>query len=378
MKHLARIPVKDAILTLAALVAVAAVAWSLLAAGPAPAAAAGVGAPAHMTGTPYPHPTGTEHWPPPTRTARPEMSRTPLPPPERTGTPQPPPHRPLLRLLPRVQFGHAAPGETAVYHEVLQNRIPTTATVDLSADSIGGWDVAVDPTQIVTEPGMTDTVAVSVSVPVSPTWRFDIERVQAQAEPPSRAGAVAYFITLTGHPHFSDVPPDSWEADPVAYLVGKGVLSGYADGTFHPNADITRAQFAKMLVSAEGWALVTPQTPTFADVPATFWGYSYVETAVAHGVIAGYPDGTFRPNADLTRAQLAKMVAVGSGWSNGGYANPFHDVGTGDWFYDYAVMANAADVISGYADGTFRPYAPATRAQVAKILTYGLFSDPQN
>jgi hypothetical protein len=319
-----------------------------------------------MTGTPRPHPTGT--WEPhPTRTAHPYP----------TGTYVPGP-RPVLAFRPRLQFGHARPGERVVYHAGLMNRLAQDTTVDLTGESRGGWAIAVDPAQVVASPGMPNVISITVGVPMSPTHRVDIERVRAVAQG-TPVTATTYLITLAGRRPFRDVAATDWADDAVQYLVDTGVMSGYADGSFRPNAYVTRAQFAKMIVGAQGWALQTPATPTFGDVPATYWAYAYIETAVAHGIMSGYANGTFGPNANLTRAQLTKMVATARGWSVPEMPpNPFRDVQSGDWLYSYAVMANTAEAMSGYADGTFRPNAPATRAQVAKILTLSLFSDPND
>jgi hypothetical protein len=65
-----------------------------------------------------------------------------------------------------------------------------------------------------------------------------------------------------------------------------------------------------MLALAKGWQIVNPGNPTFSDVPSTHWAYGYIETAVSHGIVGGYPDGTFRPDALLTRAQLSKILAL--------------------------------------------------------------------
>jgi len=234
----------------------------------------------------------------------------------------------------------------------------------------------VHPTQVVAVPGAGNPISITVGVPLSPTHRIDVERVRAVV-PDRPVTATAYLITLAGRRPFRDLGPTDWADDSVQYLVDAGVMSGYDDGSFRPNAYVTRAQFAKMIVGAQGWALLTPGTPTFSDVSSTFWAYAYIETAVAHGIMSGYANGTFGPNANLTRAQLTKMVATAREWAVPEMPpNPFRDVQSGDWFYPYAVMANTAEAMSGYSDGTFRPNAPATRAQVAKILTLSLFSDP--
>ena len=69
---------------------------------------------------------------------------------------------------------------------------------------------------------------------------------------------------------------------------------------------------AKLVVVAAGWTLITPATPHFSDAPGNSPYYSYIETGLAQGVISGYADGAFRPQAYVTRGQLAKMVAVAS------------------------------------------------------------------
>jgi S-layer family protein len=90
----------------------------------------------------------------------------------------------------------------------------------------------------------------------------------------------------------------------------RGIIDGYADGTFRPENPVTRGQTTKMLVMARGWGLQYPQSATFPDVPPTHWAFPYVETAVRKGIAGGYADGTFRPNALITRAQLSKMLSL--------------------------------------------------------------------
>jgi hypothetical protein len=133
-----------------------------------------------------------------------------------------------------------------------------------------------------------------------------------------------------------------------------------------------------MVVGAMQWPLVTPPAPSFSDVPASFWGYSYIETAYAHGIISGYTDGTFRPDNSVTRAQVAKMIYLARQWGTVEGNVAFTDVQQADWYYTYVQATGVADVMSGYSDNTFRPSASATRGQVAKILALALFSEPTN
>ncbi len=94
---------------------------------------------------------------------------------------------------------------------------------------------------------------------------------------------------------FSDLPDTDWSWPYVNYLFCQGVISGYGDGTFRGGSSANRGQLAKMLSIGMAWYIPYPQTPTFSDVPAESPYYYYVEDAYAHGAIAGYADGTFRP-----------------------------------------------------------------------------------
>jgi hypothetical protein len=124
-----------------------------------------------------------------------------------------------------------------------------------------------------------------------------------------------------------------------------------------------------MLVLGMGWAQVSPVTPSFSDVPTTFWGYPFIETAKARNVISGYADGTFQPNANITRAQLSKMIVTAKAWTLVNPATPsFSDVPTSNWAYPFVETAKAQGVIAGYSNGTFGPNNPATRAQLSKML----------
>jgi hypothetical protein len=166
---------------------------------------------------------------------------------------------------------------------------------------------------------------------------------------------------------FSDVNPPDYFYVPVMYLACHGVISGYSDGTFRPYNNTTRGQLTKIVVLAEGWTLdCTSQH--FSDVPPSHTFYCYVETAVAHGIISGYADGTFKPGNDVTRGQLTKIVVLAEGWANDCATQHFSDVPPSHPFYCYVETAFAHGIISGYADGTFRPGNSATRGQISKIV----------
>lgn len=107
---------------------------------------------------------------------------------------------------------------------------------------------------------------------------------------------------------FPDVPTSYWAYKEIGKLVELGIVKGYPDGTFKPENSVTRAEFATMVVLAKKLTLVSPATPTFKDVPTSHWAFKYVETAVKAGYLKGYPDGTFGPSKNITRQEIAAVM----------------------------------------------------------------------
>ena len=168
---------------------------------------------------------------------------------------------------------------------------------------------------------------------------------------------------------FRDVHDTDYFYTALSYLYCHQAISGYSDGTFRPNNSTTRGQLSKIVVLAEGMAINTSGGPHFSDVATSSPFYQYVETAYNAGIISGYSNGTFRPNNNVTRAQLCKIVVQAQGWSTDTSGGPhFSDVPRSNAFYNYVETAYNHSVISGYADGTFRPSANATRGQISKIV----------
>lgn len=146
----------------------------------------------------------------------------------------------------------------------------------------------------------------------------------------------------------------------------KAYLSGYANGTFQPKKSMTRAEAAQMIYNL----LLDGQVDMDAiltDVAANAWYAKAVNTLASLGVITGYSDGSFRPNDTITRAEfLTILMRMSSGALQSG--SSFKDVSTMDWFYTAVAHAVEYGWVNGYADGTFRPNAPISRAEVAAII----------
>ncbi len=183
--------------------------------------------------------------------------------------------------------------------------------------------------------------------------------------------------------YFPDVPPMYWAYGYIKYLYCNGIVSGYPDGYFRPDNNITRAEFSKMLVRAYGFAITTPVSPSYTDVPTSYWAYAYIETLHAQGVINGFTAAQcaaahaaypcFLPNAAISRAQIVKMVVVASGVpAYTGAFTDYPDVPPSYWAYGYIKTASHLQWVGGYPDGTFRPNNLATRAELSRILFVAL------
>ena len=156
-------------------------------------------------------------------------------------------------------------------------------------------------------------------------------------------------------------------------------LIGYADGTVRPNGKITRAEVATIffrLLDDDTRAKYWSSKNDFSDVSADKWYNNAVSTLSNMGVIGGYADGTFRPDAPISRAEFAK-IAVSFTQNNGSAVyNYFTDVKTTDWFAPYVTAAKDAGLIEGYSDGSFKPKSKITRAEACAIVNRTLGRKP--
>lgn len=145
----------------------------------------------------------------------------------------------------------------------------------------------------------------------------------------------------------------------------KSYLDGYPDGTFKPGQNMTRAEAAQMFYN-----LLLDQdvaiTASFADVAADAWYAKAVNTLATIGMINGVSDDRYEPERSITRAEFTAIAMRFAKLPTGG-ENIFSDVTESDWFYDVVVGSIQYGWINGYSDGTFRPNATITRAEVTAI-----------
>ena len=146
--------------------------------------------------------------------------------------------------------------------------------------------------------------------------------------------------------YFSDVSTGAWYAKAVNTLVYLDVLSGYEDGTYQPNNQVTRAEFVTAVCKCFG--LTSGASNSFSDV-GSHWAVGYINAAVGKGWISGFEDNTFRPDANITRAQVTPILnkaleRTGDGFASDAGTQEFVDVPSGHWAYEH--IAEAADPVS--------------------------------
>ena len=194
------------------------------------------------------------------------------------------------------------------------------------------------------------------------------------------AALAAPMVSATG---YTDIPEGSTLAGEVLKAVDYGLMNGYSATRFGYSDSMTRAQFTAVLVRMMGWNLETPETPTYADVPASHNWYSILETAAAHGV-TDYDLGSgkyFRPDQPITRADMSKLLVQALGLENAAgslnynrmspysetlHHTPFTDLPEGN--EGYISVAYTIGMTKGITDTTFGPELTATRAQAAAML----------
>ncbi len=150
----------------------------------------------------------------------------------------------------------------------------------------------------------------------------------------------------------------------------KPYASGYDDGSFLPNNNITRGELAAMIARLSyGDDLPDGMyQASFPDVDSDAWFNKYIGYLEDKNVLSGYEDGTFRPMDTITRGEISAVIARAQRYDLISYNGIFTDVTENDWAKDYIETLADKNIVSGYEDGTFGPYSPLTRAEAVAII----------
>ncbi|MBN2794422.1 MAG: S-layer homology domain-containing protein [Clostridia bacterium] len=191
------------------------------------------------------------------------------------------------------------------------------------------------------------------------------------------AGSAVITATLEG----TDI---SDSVDVVVFLIDEEVaplgsvtflqpyISGYQDGTFRPDASVTRAEVAAMFAKVLGYNTDPIGTQTYSDVSDAHWAFGVIQAISRHGLFSGYEDGTFKPDEPITRAEI--MAVFSNYWTTAGIViddssnHYIKDVSTSHWALKFINKAFNANLVSGYADNSFKPEQNASRAEMVVMI----------
>lgn len=161
-----------------------------------------------------------------------------------------------------------------------------------------------------------------------------------------------------------------WAQDYINQLVSMGAIGGYPDGTFKPDRNITRAEFTAILVKAFN---LKPQGGKVFNDTANHWAKDVIATAASYGIVGGYSDTSFGPDDPITREQMAVMIvkAVNLPVTSGDIS--FKDQASiSPWAVNAIETAAKNNIMSGYPDGSIQPHGNATRAEAATVIVKAL------
>ena len=167
---------------------------------------------------------------------------------------------------------------------------------------------------------------------------------------------------------FFDVAETDWFYAPVVWAKSSGVTGGKTETTFAPYESCTRAQVVTFLYAAAGKPAVKTTKSPFVDVKPTDWYYAPVMWAVENGITSGTDATHFSPNASCTRAAVVTFLYAAQGKPPVQGSSKFYDVASTDWYAAPILWAAQNGVSNGYANGSFAPLNPCTRAEVVTFL----------
>jgi hypothetical protein len=172
-------------------------------------------------------------------------------------------------------------------------------------------------------------------------------------------------------PDFLDIL-EHWISEYIDMIVERGIIFGYPDRTFKPDNKVTRGEFASMIIRTFD---IEPIEGSLFDDTVDNWSESSINGAVGEGIITGYEDNTFRPNAPITREEMAVMISRALNIDEEVVEEYFDDIDTASpWAQLSISRLGNRKILTGFPDGTFRPKDTLTRAEAVKVI-YEILKD---
>lgn len=167
---------------------------------------------------------------------------------------------------------------------------------------------------------------------------------------------------------FPDVFVAYWVAKPISLLAMQKVITGYPNGTFKPEGNITRAEMCSLLMKSQNTSSESQIIPKFKDINPKHWAAAFIARAADQKIVLGYPDGTFKPAGNITRAEGLAMIARFAGISEEVYTGQFADVAGNFWAARTMSGAYKAGLLEYLKGKNFEPKKALTRSETVEML----------
>lgn len=256
----------------------------------------------------------------------------------------------IQKTLTSGQSDSVTPGDTVAYTILVKNTSTTVTLTNVAVvDVINGAATTLGTIDSLA-PGASKTFTFQYTVPAN-----------------TPLGTVITNKSYANCAQYPNAPVESDVDVTVSLLTAEHIwyIRGYTDGTVHPDGNLTRAEAAMAI-----YRLLNPElkttvstTSTFTDVRATDWFGQGISTLTKYGILTGYPDGTFRPNQNITRAEMAAILFRFDNTPAVSIPNPYGDLSSSHWAYSMILYCTSKGWVQGDNFGMFRPESPITRAE---------------
>ncbi len=275
----------------------------------------------------------------------------------------------------RIYIGYD--GAAVQSYQVKVVDAPTTMAVAPSSKTVGAGEsvnFTIDAKDDAGKPIVYNPSQVKWSVEgnigtITSTGKFTAQNPGATGKVIATLGTknVAATVSVAKPALFKDIPNNYVYYKEIEYLTTHNIITGQADGTFRPNDKLTRAHAAVIISRALNLDTKNVKNPSFKDIQANHIYYKEIAAVVEAGIMSGRENNTFDPNATLTRAQMAKIVAIAYNLK-GTSSIAFKDVPKDHWAYTYVQQLAANNITTGYDGNIYKPNEAISRAHFGLFL----------
>jgi hypothetical protein len=286
---------------------------------------------------------------------------------------------PTLTITTPIYAGATSVSGTAIAGADIELTVNSGTAQAATANSSGNWTVsALSALQT------NDSISVTAQVTgntVSAAATATVQAATVQTPTPTittpiYAGATSVSGTATAGADIELTVNSGTAQAATANSSGNWTVSALSalqtNGSIFVTAKVTGDTVSQAATATVEATLTAPTAPVFSDVSASYWGYDAISSLASKGIVSGYPDGTFKPDASITRAEFATMLVKANGLNTSGTTGQFTDVTAGAWYYGSVNAAASAGLVSGMGDNLFAPNALITREQMAVMVANAL------